>query len=140
VTAEAVIAPVEAESAIGNAETSAIADSTEYAEVRVRTREESVTGNAGFSVAAWARREFQPPEVWAEMRPAWMWARYGEQCPASGPARFFSQVFAALVALPVTGAAAVMKWIVERPTRLFVFLTLYVLVAAASGGVMPEPW
>lgn len=126
------------DSAIGNGNEPAIAESSPNAGVGAGAREDSVTRTA---VLVWLRHEFQPPEIWPEIRPVWAWARWGEQCPPACFARGLSRMYAALVALPLTTILVWGKWIVARPTRLVVFAVLYLLASAALPGLhLPRPW
>lgn len=76
-----------------------------------------------------------PPDIWSDDRPGlrklWLYGVYGRWTAASGPVRVAGAVYATVVAMPVTSVLYVLGWIVERPARLAVAVTLAALIKLA---------
>lgn len=92
------------------------------------------TGAGGWDWAAaraWTTTAFCPPDIWANDLPSlsrlWAYASRGEWTTATGTPRLAGRVYALLVAVPVTGLLYALAWLVERPARLIVALTVLAL-------------
>lgn len=84
----------------------------------------------------WGADQLGVPDVWAQDRPSlakvWRYARYSEQLPSSGPARWFSIGYAGL-SLTVTATAYLLAWVAERPARMGVAAVLVTVLAIWLG-------
>lgn len=81
---------------------------------------------------AWAVEQVGVPDVVSQDRPSlekvWRYARYSEQVPPEGPARWFSIGYAGL-SLTMTALAYTLAWVAERPARLGTAAVLFTVLA-----------
>ena len=89
---------------------------------------------------AWIRSTFTPPDIWskdrASLQQVWTYASRGEWTTEDGAFRKAGQVYALVVAVPVTAIAALVEWVVERPARFITAAVLLTLLAQ----VPPLAW
>lgn len=95
-------------------------------------------------IAGWFGHEFRPPLVWTE-RPASLsdlsaYAWSGGWTGLGGPARIAGVWWYRLVGIPLSTVAYYAAWLAQRPSRFFVALFLYTLLAQTSVGRAVLPW
>ncbi len=77
-------------------------------------------------------RGFSPPDIWSTDRPSlslmWGYAARGDWTTEAGLPRRAGQVYAVLVAVPVTAVTYLLAWAAERPSRLAAAIVLLVLL------------
>ncbi|WP_460539262.1 hypothetical protein [Glycomyces halotolerans] len=82
----------------------------------------------------WARL-LRPPLFWTEGLPAagesWAYAKDGEWCRPDSPVRAAALAWQ-VATFPVRAAAFYATWLLERPSRALVFVTVYALLASTS--------
>lgn len=82
----------------------------------------------GERLGGWAKESFVPPQIWNEDRPSlskqFAYAREGAWGPTEGWARTAALVAFFAVSLPTSGAAYLLEWIGERPSRWITALVL----------------
>jgi hypothetical protein len=74
-----------------------------------------------------------PPDIWSDDRPSlqklWLYTWHGtwtrdDETGERSPARVLAGLYAVLLAIPLTAPLYYLLWIIERPARLAVALTL----------------
>lgn len=86
----------------------------------------------------------RPPLLWTEGLPAagesWAYAKSSEWCRPDSPLRKAALAWQILT-LPLRATAFYASWLLERPSRALVFVSVYALLASTSyGSWLPWLW